>query len=114
MMGTLFLCSRELIRKWGCGYVFTDKGLQLQAAFPKAKGFSARNLWKKWYSFYSSYEDFEAVVNVLSNQMNISSLKLQQVAAEIQEYLPTAEQIQQQIQIAEEEYKTSLSEKKDR
>ena len=22
-MGTLFLCSRELIEKWGCGYVFT-------------------------------------------------------------------------------------------
>ena len=46
--------------------------------------------------------------------MNISSLKLQQVAAEIQEYLPTAEQIQQQIKIAEEEYRISLSEKKDR
>ena len=33
---------------------------------------------------------------------------------EIQEYLPTAEQIQQQIKIAEEEYRISLSEKKDR
>ena len=33
---------------------------------------------------------------------------------EIQEYLPTAEQIQQQIEIAEEEYRISLSEKKDR
>ena len=30
---------------------------------------------------------------------------------EIQEYLPTAEQIQQQIEIAEEEYRISLSEK---
>ena len=30
---------------------------------------------------------------------------------EIQEYLPTAEQIQQQIEIAEEEYKMKLQEK---
>lgn len=32
---------------------------------------------------------------------------------EIQEHLPTAQQIQQQIEIAEEEYKMSLQEKKD-
>lgn len=32
---------------------------------------------------------------------------------EIQEYLPTAEQIRQQIEIAEEEYKKSFREKKD-
>lgn len=30
---------------------------------------------------------------------------------EIQEYLPTAEQIQQQVEIAEEEYKMKLREK---
>ena len=30
---------------------------------------------------------------------------------EIQEYLPTAEQIQQQIEIAEEEYKLNLQKK---
>ena len=40
---------------------------------------------KKWYSFYTSYEDFGDAVNALSGQMDISSLKLQQVAAEIQE-----------------------------
>lgn len=40
---------------------------------------------KKWYSFYASYEGFGDAVNVLGNQMDISSLKLQQVAAEIQE-----------------------------
>jgi len=38
---------------------------------------------KKWYSFYTSYEDFGDAVNALSGQMDISSLKLQQVAAEI-------------------------------
>ena len=32
---------------------------------------------------------------------------------EIQEYLPTAEQIQQQIEIAEEEYRMKLQEKKE-
>ena len=37
---------------------------------------------KKWYSFYTSYEDFGDAVNALSGQMDISSLKLQQVAAE--------------------------------
>lgn len=46
--------------------------------------------------------------------MDISSLELEQVAADIQETLPTAEQIQQQIEIAEEEYRISLSKKKDR
>ena len=40
---------------------------------------------KKWYSFYTSYEDFGDAVNALSGQMDISSLKLQQVAGEIQE-----------------------------
>ena len=38
---------------------------------------------KKWYSFYTSYEDFGDAVNALSGQMDISSLKLQQVVAEI-------------------------------
>ena len=35
-MGTLFLCSRELIETWGCGYVFTIQneriGIPLVAA----------------------------------------------------------------------------------
>ena len=72
--------------------------LDLQAAFPEAKGFSARNLWnmKKWYSFYTSYEDFGNAVNALSGQMDISSLKLQQVAAEIQE-TASEEKLQQVV-----------------
>ena len=37
---------------------------------------------KKWYSFYTLYEDFGDAVNALSGQMDISNLKLQQVAAE--------------------------------
>jgi len=41
---------------------------------------------KKWYSFYTSYEDFRDAVNALSGQIDISSLKLQQVAAEKLEF----------------------------
>ena len=77
------LVVRKAEEKWGNGIV-EQVSLDLQAAFPEAKGFSARNLWnmKKWYSFYTSYEDFGNAVNALSSQMDISSLKLQQVAAE--------------------------------
>ena len=91
------LVVRKAEEKWGNGIV-EQVSLDLQAAFPKAKGFSARNLWnmKKWYSVYSSYEDFGTVVNVLSKQMDISSLKLQQVAAEIQEAVPD-EKLQQAV-----------------
>ena len=91
------LVVRKAEEKWGNGIV-EQVSIDLQAAFPKAKGFSARNLWnmKKWYSFYSSYEDFGTVVNVLSKQMDISSLKLQQVAAEIQEAVPD-EKLQQAV-----------------
>ena len=53
------LVVRKAEEKWGNGIV-EQVSLDLQAAFPEAKGFSARNLWnmKKWYSFYTLYEDF--------------------------------------------------------
>jgi predicted nuclease of restriction endonuclease-like (RecB) superfamily len=51
---------------------------------------------KKWYSFYTSYEDFGNAVNALSVQMDISSLKLQQGAAEIQE-TASEEKLQQVV-----------------
>ena len=91
------LVVRKAEEKWGNGIV-EQVSLDLQAAFPEAKGFSARNLWnmKKWYSFYTSYEDFGNAVNALSGQMDISSLKLQQVAAEIQE-TASEEKLQQVV-----------------
>ncbi len=91
------LVVRKAEEKWGNGIV-EQVSLDLQAAFPEAKGFSARNLWnmKKWYSFYTSYEDFGDTVNALSGQMDISSLKLQQVAAEIQE-TASEEKLQQVV-----------------
>ena len=91
------LVVRKAEEKWGNGIV-EQVSLDLQAAFPEAKGFSARNLWnmKKWYSFYTSYEDFGNAVNALSSQMDISSLKLQQVASEIQE-TASEEKLQQVV-----------------
>lgn len=91
------LVVRKAEEKWGNGIV-EQVSLDLQAAFREAKGFSARNLWnmKKWYSFYTSYEDFGNAVNALSSQMDISSLKLQQVAAEIQE-TASEEKLQQVV-----------------
>ena len=51
---------------------------------------------KKWYSFYTSCEDFGDAVNALSNQVDIGSLKLQQVTAEIQEIV-SDEKLQQAV-----------------
>lgn len=60
------LVKMKVEEKWGAG-VIEQISLDLKAAFPAAKGFSARNLWlvKKWFQFYSQ--------------------KLHQVGAEIEE-----------------------------
>ncbi len=49
------LVVRKVEEKWGTGIV-NQVSLDLQAEFPEAKGFSARNLWfmKQWYDFYAS------------------------------------------------------------
>ena len=62
------LVVRKAEEKWGSGIV-EQVSLDLQAAFPEAKGFSVSNLWfmKKWYLFYAG-----------------STEKLQQLAREIQ------------------------------
>ncbi len=59
----------------------------LEVAFPKTKGFSARNLWfmKQWYTFYSSGNEAALLISNLENQIDTGSLKLKQVASEIQE-----------------------------
>jgi hypothetical protein len=48
------LVMRKAEERWGSGVV-EQISLDLQAAFPESKGFSARNLWrtKQWYSFYA-------------------------------------------------------------
>lgn len=49
------LVIRKAEEKWGSGIV-EQVSLDLQAAFPQAKGFSTTNIWnmKKWFLFYSS------------------------------------------------------------
>ncbi len=80
--------------RWGSGIV-EQVSLDLQAAFPESKGFSAANLWrmKQWYLFYSS-----------------SAEKLAQIARvpedkgkKIQEQLPSIEELKARIRMLEEE-----------
>ena len=80
------LVMRKAEEKWGKGVV-EQVSMDLQAEFPEAKGFSARNLWfmKQWYSFYSVNAGAKALISDLEEQINMSSSKLKQVASEIQE-----------------------------
>ena len=59
--------------------------MDLQAAFPEAKGFSVTNLWymKQWYLFYSQYsEKLHQVGGELQRHENQPNIKLQQLAGE--------------------------------
>ena len=83
------LVVRRAEEHWGAGIV-EQVSLDMKAAFPKAKGFSTRNLWnmKKWYEFYSSNaatEKLQQVVAELQQLDNKTSIKLHQVGAEIRE-----------------------------
>lgn len=52
------LVMRRAEERWGAGIV-EQVSLDLQAAFPESKGFSATNLWrmKQWYLFYSGADE---------------------------------------------------------
>ena len=80
------LVTRKAEEKWGTGIV-NQVSLDLQAEFPEAKGFSARNLWfmKQWYSFYASNNTAVSLISDMENQVDTSSVKLKQVASEIHE-----------------------------
>lgn len=78
------LVLRKAEEKWGSGVV-EQVSLDLQAAFPEAKGFSARNLWfmKQWYTFYSAMSSIK-----LSNSdllIQAANPKLNQLGSEIRE-----------------------------
>lgn len=83
------LVIRKAEERWGVGVV-EQVSLDLKAAFPKSKGFSARNLWnmKKWYLFYSS-EAYAEKLHQLGGKCqgvdNQITTKLHQVGAEIHE-----------------------------
>ena len=78
------LVEEKVEEKWGKGIV-EQLSLDLQAAFPDAKGFSARNLWfmKQWYSFYLS--DSEMINTLESSEalFGTENKKLNQVGSEI-------------------------------
>lgn len=79
------LVERKAEEKWGKGIV-EQISLDLQNEFPKAKGFSARNLWnmKKWYLFYSENESFSELAYRIEESLDMKSLKLQQLGAEME------------------------------
>ena len=78
------LVIRKAEEKWGSGIV-NRVSLDLQAEFPKAKGFSARNLWfmKQWYGFYSVSSDIRVLISNLEGQINTHGSKLNQLGSEI-------------------------------
>ncbi len=80
------LVVRKAEEKWGSGIV-EQISMDLQAEFPKAKGFSARNLWfmKQWYTFYASKDEASILIASMEKQMDTDNQKLKQVASEIHE-----------------------------
>jgi len=80
------LVVRKAEEKWGGGIV-EQVSLDLQAEFPNAKGFSARNLWfiKQWYSFYALKEETALLIEDIEGGVRASGIKLNQVGSEIQE-----------------------------
>ena len=80
------LVIRRAEEKWGKGVV-EQVSLDMQAAFPGVKGFSARNLWfmKQWYSFYASNSENKVLLEELTGHVDIGSQKLKQLASEIQD-----------------------------
>lgn len=124
------LVERKAEEIWGSGIV-EQVSLDLQNEFPKARGFSTRNLWnmKKWYLFYASNEHLKKLQQLVAELEAIPSVKLEQLGRsevqwafkgintplgvatyenleiqEMQEYLPTTEQIQERLAVAEQEF----------
>ena len=79
------LVMRRAEETWGAGIV-EQVSLDLQATFPEAKGFSARNLWsmKKWYSFYTSAPEASEVLYSIESRFEQENKKLHQLGAEMQ------------------------------
>ena len=91
------LVVRKAEEKWGSGIV-EQVSLDLQAKFPNAKGFSARNLWfmKQWYSFYALKEETALLIEDIESGVRASGIKLNQVGSEIHEE-PFEKKLQQVV-----------------
>lgn len=80
------LVIRKAEENWGAGVV-EQLSLDLQEAFPKAKGFGTTNLWamKKWYLFFSYPEAIDKLQQAgteLQQRTNNSVIKLHQAGGE--------------------------------
>lgn len=97
------LVIRRAEEKWGKGVV-EQVSLDMQAAFPDAKGFSTTNLWymKKWYQFYSENAGASASEKLQQLVGEIDGVKLSQVAV-----IPQEKKLQQVV--GELAFPTALS-----
>lgn len=88
-----WLLGRDIVQKkaesrWGAGVV-NQLCLDLRAAFPDVRGFSARNLYymKEWYEFYMADDDHKQILHQLGAKLqeaeNQNPIKLHQLGAEI-------------------------------
>jgi predicted nuclease of restriction endonuclease-like (RecB) superfamily len=88
-----WLLGRDIVlqkaeSRWGAGVV-NQLCLDLKAAFPDVRGFSARNLYymKEWYEFYMADEERKQILHQLGAKLqeakNQNPIKLHQLGAEI-------------------------------
>lgn len=88
-----WLLGRDIVQKkaesrWGSGVV-NQLCLDLRAAYPDVRGFSARNLYymKEWYEFYMADDGRKAILHQLGAKLqeteNQNPIKLHQLGAEI-------------------------------
>lgn len=88
-----WLLGRDIVQKkaesrWGSGVV-SQLCLDLRAAFPDVRGFSARNLYymKEWYEFYMADDEHKQILHQLGARLqeaeNQNPIKLHQLGTEI-------------------------------
>lgn len=88
-----WLLGRDIVQKtaesrWGTGVV-NQLCLDLRAAYPDGRGFSARNLYymKEWYEFYMADDERKQILHQLGAKLqeaeNQNPIKLHQLGAEI-------------------------------
>ncbi len=88
-----WLLGRDIVlqkaeSRWGVGVV-NQLCLDLKAAFPDVRGFSARNLYymKEWHEFYMADEERKQILHQLGAKLqeakNQNPIKLHQLGAEI-------------------------------
>lgn len=88
-----WLLGRDIVQKkaesrWGSGVV-SQLCLDLRAAFPDVRGFSARNLYymKEWYEFYMADDEHKQILHQLGAKLqeaeNQNPIKLHQLGTEI-------------------------------